>query len=104
MATVCGARYNRPAPLFPTLLTCHYIKGHPAKDRHSWWTLKQQDACDLDAERYGIDLADVPKDVHVLLTNITDGRIDEYLEAILAVTHNRKRAVRGTAGFAREGE
>ena len=36
------------------------------------------------------------------LENITDGRADPYLEAILAVTHNRKRALRNVPGFRRE--
>jgi hypothetical protein len=110
MAAVCGQGYDHPTGYDPrrgeeatTAVYCTYIAGHTSK--HSWETLKVQDEADAEArdqrERMrGIGHDDeTPSDVQALLDAITNGHADPYLEAILAVTHNRKRALRGTRGF-----
>ena len=40
-----------------------------------------------------------PQAVQAFLDSMARGEMDNYIEAILAVGHNRKRAKRGTAGF-----
>lgn len=100
---MCRETYRRPAEVTHGKRTveCTFIEGHPA--RHSWESLKIQDACDLEAQRASTDpaLDDLPPEVVAILDNITEGHADPYLEAILAVTHNRKRALRNVPGFAR---
>ena len=105
MAEQCQEVYTRPAELRvpgSQNVQCTYLAGHQA--RHSFESLKTQDECDLERKQALVDPAgaDLPTDVETLLANITDGRADPYLEAILAVTHNRKRALRGVPGFRRE--
>jgi hypothetical protein len=99
-AEMCGEVYSRP---YGDRVLCTYIKDH-LKQIHSWETLRVQDDADVAEEKEraarGIGHDDeTPEDVQVLLDNITAGRADPYLEAILAVTHNRKRTLRGTRGF-----
>lgn len=109
----CPTTYTRPEVVrgadSPPTIRCTYVAGHP-KPEHSWWGLSLQDEAAIAAARrarrdrrhdWG---EDVPNDVAVLLSNIADGELDAHLEALLAVAHNRKRTLRGTAGFARGGQ
>jgi hypothetical protein len=77
------------------VILCTFRHGHlstaEASTPHSWTWLR-------DAER-ALRQDDTPSDVQAILDAITAGRADPYLEAILAVTHNRKRALRGVRGF-----
>lgn len=97
MTEQCEATWSRPGD---GVVRCTYIKGHQAE--HSFRTLQLQDS--VDRERASVDpaLDDLPPEVVAILDNITDGHADPYLEAILAVTHNRKRALRNVPGFRRE--
>lgn len=95
MRDMCAEPYQRPEKLGGELLWCHFLPDH--NSRHSWYARNMQDVAD--AERLRSISDDTPADVRVLLDNITCGRADTYLEAILAVTHNRKRHLRGTPGF-----
>lgn len=74
---------------------CTFRMGHldaaEASTPHSWTWLR-------DAEK-ALTSDDTPSDVRAILDAITRGNADPYLEAILAITHNRKRALRGTRGF-----
>lgn len=82
---------------------CTYIADH-AKTTHSWSTLKMQDDEDQRAraaKTTSVIGDDTLGDIQVLLDNITAGNADPYLEAILAITHNRKRTLRGVRGFGR---
>lgn len=91
----CAARYVRPDG---TEIRCTFLVSHPAP-QHSFYGMKTQDEADA---RSGIGCDDeTPSDVQTLLDNITAGKADPYLEAVLAVAHNRKRALRGTRGFNR---
>ena len=114
VANQCQAIYTRKLSNLPLEspvsidVQCTFIKGHPG-EKHSWETLKLQDEADREVaeERQrllrgigGIGHDDsTPSDVQALLDNIVSGGADPYLEAILAVTHNRKRALRGVRGF-----
>ncbi|MCA1481140.1 hypothetical protein, partial [Bradyrhizobium sp. NBAIM08] len=96
-ARLCSATYDRPAG---GSIFCTFIHGHhndPDRTPHSWYWVQQEDERDaaLDAEKC-LANDDAPSDVQALLDAITAGNADPYLEAILAVTHNRKRALRGT--------
>jgi hypothetical protein len=93
MAEMCDMVYPRGGDTIP----CTYIKGHP-KNKHSWEALRLQDEVDAAARRAWVD-SDTPSDVLVLLSNIKSGAADQYLEAILSVCHNRKRALRGVRVF-----
>lgn len=100
VARVCPATYERPNLM---KVRCTYIEGHESE--HSFRTLQLQDTCDQERERALTDPGaedDLPSDVAAILENITDGRADPYLEAILAVTHNRKKALRNVPGFRRQ--
>lgn len=99
MTDQCDATYTRPKD---GTVRCTYISGHTAE--HSWRVLKLED--DIARERALTDpaLDDLPPEVVAILENITDGAADPYLEAILAVTHNRKRALRSVPGFRRQHE
>jgi hypothetical protein len=94
---VCPEVYTRPDLM---KVRCTYIRGHAAE--HSFRTLQVQDRCDAERERALAEPdGDLPADVEAILENITEGRADPYLEAILAVTHNRKKALRNVPGFVR---
>lgn len=108
MADQCEVIYDREyEPGMFTQVRCTFVNGHPG-EYHSFRTLRLQDEIDkaeaeVQAKReagIGCD-DDTPSDVRALLANITAGKADPYLEAILAVAHNRKRALRGTRGFGR---
>lgn len=92
MAEMCGMVYYRNADTVP----CTYVKGHPTP-RHSWEALKLQD--EVDRAKHTFSIQGLPSDVEALLGNIEHGAADPYLEVILAVAHNRKRALRNTPGF-----
>lgn len=104
---LCREPYDRPPVLFPECtpeeltVRCTFIKGHGV--RHSWFAISAQDTVDVEKltprSDYG---AAFPGDVAVILDNIAQGKADRYLEAILLVTHSRKRALRGTPGFPRK--
>ena len=92
---LCGEPYTRTSGPSGTTVYCTFRTGHlrtqEAPTPHSWTWLR-------DAERE-IARDDTPSDVKAILDAITAGNADPYLEAILAVTHNRKRALRGVRGF-----
>lgn len=92
MPRICEEPYRRPDS---SVVFCSFREGHLDADEastpHSWTWLK-----DADKE---VARDDTPSDVRAILDAITRGAADPYLEAILAVTHNRKRALRGTRGF-----
>jgi hypothetical protein len=90
-AALCSVPYLRPDE---TTVRCTYLKDHP-NERHSWWAVQCQD--EVDAETAAIDYT--PTAVQALLDAITRGEVDPYIEAILAVGHNRKRALRNVIGF-----
>lgn len=89
---ICEEPYRRPDS---SVVFCSFRKGHlntaEASTPHSWTWLR-----DADKE---MARDDTPSDVQAILDAITAGNADPYLEAILAVTHNRKRALRGVRGF-----
>lgn len=95
---ICDAPYVRPDG---TIVRCTYLDGHnrsgSATD-HSWVTAMRQDAIDAAPK---IDYT--PQAVQAFLDSMTRGEMDPYLEAILAVGHNRKRTIRGTPGFTKGG-
>lgn len=97
MTNQCDVTYTRPRG---GTVRCTYIEGH--ESNHSFRTLELQDVCDQERERALTEPeGDLPADVEAILENITEGRADPYLEAILAVTHNRKKALRSVPGFRR---
>lgn len=89
MQPICREAYQRPDG---TILICSYLDGHP-NPNHSWFAAKVQD----DYEK--AEQVDLPSDVETLVTNIQAGKADPYLEIILSVCHNRKRALRNVPGF-----
>jgi hypothetical protein len=97
--SACDATYERPTVTRPRILHCTYPRGHenragqPAE--HSWWSIQCADLSEAAAAK--IDYT--PQAVQAFLDSITRGEMDLYLEAVLAVAHNRKRARHGTAGF-----
>lgn len=101
----CSELYHRKIGMASVVtVRCTYLEGHPGND-HSWRTLKLQDVTDAEeaaTSRLSVGHDDAtPADVQVLLDVITAGNVDPYLEAILAVAHNRKRTLRGVRGFGR---
>lgn len=98
-AQLCNEVYSRPSGYS---VRCTYIEGHPGH-KHSWEALKVQDEADAEQEREMVGIIGhddkTPEDVRALLDAIAAGNADPYLEAILAVTHNRKRYLRRTPGF-----
>lgn len=81
---ICGMKYERPDG---KMLICTFPLGHDQEEEdptpHSWLWAKREDQSD-----------DLPSDIEVLIENIAAGRADQYLEAILAAGHGRKRALR----------
>jgi len=88
---ICNSPYVRPDE---STLRCTYLDAHPS-EHHSWWAAQCQD--EIDAESAAIDYT--PTAVQAFLDAMSDGEVDPYLEAILAVGHNRKRALRNVIGF-----
>lgn len=92
---VCNEPYVRSDG---QVVRCTFKDGHlnaaEASVPHSWTWLRDAER----AERAAAE-EDVPSDVRAILAAITAGNADPYLEAILAVTHNRKRALRNVRGF-----
>jgi len=80
MDDLCLETYVRPEG---ASVVCTYLNGH-ASD-HSWAAVREKD-----------ERGAVPRDIDVLIENIAGGTCDPYLEAILAATHGRKRALRGS--------
>lgn len=95
MAEMCRMIYHRVPSHEP--VECTFVAGHPI-EKHSWETLRVQDEADAEARKVWSD-SSTPNDVLILLSNIRSGNADPYLEAILSVCHNRKRALRGVRGF-----
>lgn len=104
MTRQCTARYSRPLSIVvkddPGEVRCTFVVDHPASN-HSFFALQCEDA--VEAERRAKAAAapadDTPRNVQSFLDAIASGMYDPYLEAILAVGHNRKRALRGVRGF-----
>lgn len=93
-APLCGIGYQRPDG---AVVKCTYLAGHPEQAvRCSWFGVKAQDTSDLE-ER--IDYT--PTAVQSMLDALVEGRLDPYIEAILAAGHTRKRMLRGDRGFVR---
>lgn len=93
---VCGAVYSRGDD--QVALRCTYIAGHHDRETgvatpHSWDGIRCLDLADQTRVDY------TPQAVQAFLDSMTRGEMDAYIEAILAVAHNRKRAQRGVAGF-----
>lgn len=105
MTPRCSATYDRPAELCDAdeeiRVRCTFLDGHPR--RHSFFGLQMQDEVELEKMTAPEEPPpyddDVPPDVGALLAAITAGQHDAYIEAILAVTHNRKRTLKGVRGF-----
>lgn len=98
----CLAVYDRllPGARQPEYVQCTYLTGHEA--RHSWETLKQNDDEARVRERTLDDALDeAPSFVREIILDITAGRVDDWIEAILAAGHDRKRTKRGVKGFRR---
>lgn len=93
---VCDAMYERPGNIRPLVLHCTFPAGHENRNalptEHSWDAIRCADIADTRVDY-------TPQAVRAYLDSITRGEMDAYLEAILAVAHNRKRAIRGTPGF-----
>lgn len=92
----CDALYTRPDGY---AMHCTYVKGHTtgAMPDHSWFGIRCLDIAEAEKVDY------TPAAVQAFLDSMTRGEMDLYIEAILAVAHNRKRAQRGTAGFTHGG-
>ena len=103
LADQCRAYYVRTAAEGHENVRCTYVSGHQA--RHSWETLQAQDDQDARREaatvREALRSADLPQAVRLVVEGLTAGRLDPYIEVILAAGHDRKRARRGVAGFPR---
>lgn len=88
---VCDEVYVRPNG---RVLLCTWPERHMGT-RHSWYPVRISDEDHLPVPLTG---------VQVLLDAIERGDYDQYLEAVLATGHNRKRAKHGVAGFGRVGD
>lgn len=86
---ICGQAYVRPDT---TVLRCTYLLDHPTS-QHSWFAAEAQDQVDATTPDAS------PLSVQRFLDAMSSGQLDPYLEAILAVGHNRKRARHGVIGF-----
>lgn len=96
MTTTCEARYERPDG---SLLYCQYLVQHPG-NRHSWETIKEADKAEmLEVDKQIVRAQQGDGSVQEFLLLIASGKVDTFLEAILAVTHNRKRTIRNLRGF-----
>lgn len=89
----CEATYTRVVDGEVQHVRCTYISEHKA--RHSWMTLQAQDELSQNVVQIDRPL------MTTVLSSIHDGEYDAYLEAILAVAHERKRALRGVRTFDR---
>ena len=92
---MCQAAYTRPSG---SMIRCTYLRDHPS-ERHSWYAVQCQDEADA-APKVRADVDYTPAAIRSLLGAITRGDVDIYLEAILALAHERKRALRGVRTFA----
>lgn len=96
---LCRSPYHRPNN---TVLLCQYLVDHPAT-HHSWWTCQIADETEVEQRRlrdHAASLLDTtPAGAQALLDAVLGGEYDQWLEALLAAGHNRKRAVRGVRGF-----
>jgi len=84
-AALCNEPYLRPDG---TMVRCTFIAKHPTVN-HSWFAVSCQDAADEEKVDY------TPTAVQALLDGLLAGDLDEYVEAILAAGHTRKRQRRG---------
>lgn len=107
---MCMNRYARSmevAPKGAVDLYCQYPAGHAVAC--SWQSIKEADTEQVrlgSITFQGEYLPDLPAEVveefvlHVM-TMIERGNLDEYLEALLGETHDRKRTRRGVRLFPR---
>lgn len=86
---ICGALYRRTNG---DELRCTFPARHGVSE-HSWAGIRCADIEDAEKTDY------TPQAVQAFLDSMARGEMDDYIEAILAVGHNRKRAKRGVAGF-----
>lgn len=89
----CRNPYDRPNG---GRLCCTFVRNHSGEC--SWYDIYRRDVAE---EADKVDYT--PAAVQAFLDSIVRGEMDLYLEAILAVAHNRKRARRGTPGFINRG-
>lgn len=99
MIELCNVQYRRPVRLYPSaqVLFCQYIAGHP-NTRHSFHAVETSDASDLQdliVQHANVRDDSAPAGVQAFLDSINRGDMDAYLEALLAASHSRKRALRG---------
>jgi len=87
---VCRNVYDRPNGV---RLYCTYVRNHSGEC--SWNVIYHRDV----AAAADVKVDYTPQAVQAFLDSMARGEMDNYIEAILAVGHNRKRAKRGTAGF-----
>jgi hypothetical protein len=95
---ICCEKYRRQVPWVGTSVTfpCQLPQGHDGQ--HSWEPLRESDlAAQRQPEPKALLASGV--EISVLLSGINDGDFDPYLENILAVAHERKRALRGRRTF-----
>lgn len=85
IARLCAKQYTRPTG---QVLACTYLIDHPSIN-HSWFAVSCQDAADEEKIDY------TPTAVQALLDGLLAGDLDDYVEAILAAAHTRKRQRRG---------
>jgi hypothetical protein len=76
-----------------TSIPCTYLNDHAGE--HSW-----QDYADAVAQPVNVASSREAMD---LASRILDGDFDVYVELILTAGHDRKKALRNTAGFPRRG-
>ena len=89
MIPQCGEVYARPNG---DRVQCTYLVDHPV-DKHSWYAMQAQDEAEAGVNDY------TPQAVQLFLDAILEGRLDPYIEAILATGHSRKLVLRGVRGF-----
>jgi hypothetical protein len=90
IAQLCLAAYVRPDE---SVVHCTYLAGHPS-ERHSWFAVQAQDVVSVESH---VDYTETA--AQALVDAIAAGKLDPYIEAILAAGHYRKLALRGVRGF-----
>jgi hypothetical protein len=87
---VCMERYERSVPWVEHTVSfaCQLPRGHEGD--HSWEPLRQSDLRASQPEPEPVSGVEIS----ALLVDIDSGEYDPYLENILTVAHERKRALR----------
>lgn len=99
---LCMSQYVRRVPWVEAVITftCQYPQAHDGS-LHSWSVLKERDDAVIAEMNRVQEDTPIPGEIPVdsLLAAIIEGLWDDYLEQILAVAHERKRARRGKRSF-----